>query len=290
MRELLDGCRQAPPDPPSATALLPLGLRETHIWTLKVPGDGREPPSQVLRELDGRERQRAAGFLRTRDRLRYVAAHVALRRVLALYLGRAPQAVRFGRADCPRCSGPHGRPQVRDVEDAPHFSLSHSGGLATVAVARTPVGVDVQTVPSPRTMELCAHRLHPRERADLSELRPPGRPLAFARLWSRKEAHLKGVGIGLARRLDADYLGGRAGPAGAVGGWLVRDLPDDAAGGADARDAVAAVAVRTRHDHRVVLRAVPVQGIYASGADAADLMAATAPLHVTDVRASGRST
>ncbi|MEB8337514.1 4'-phosphopantetheinyl transferase family protein [Streptomyces endophyticus] len=281
MRELLGGHRQAPPDPPPATALLSLGLRETHIWTLRVPGPGQEPPSHVLAELDRRERHRASGFLRPRDRLRYVAAHVVLRRVLALYLGLEPGAVRFGRADCPRCRGPHGRPEVRDAEGAPHFSLSHSGDLAMVAVAREPVGVDVQTVPSLETMELCGHRLHPQEWAEMSELPAGERALAFARVWARKEAYLKGLGFGLARRLDADYLGGRGRLAGAVGEWLVRDL-GEAGEGAAARDAVAAVAVRTRHDHRVTQRTVPVRAVYGSDAEGADLMAATAPFRSVD--------
>ncbi|MEB3964792.1 4'-phosphopantetheinyl transferase superfamily protein [Streptomyces kunmingensis] len=256
---------------------------------MRVPGPGQEPPSQVLAELDPRERHRAAGFLRTRDRLRYVAAHVALRRVLALYLGLEPGAVRFGRAECPRCRGPHGRPEVRGAAGAPHFSLSHSGDLAMVAVAREPVGVDVQTVPPLETMELCGHRLHPQERAEMSELPFGERPLAFARLWSRKEAYLKGLGFGLARRLDADYFGGRGRPAGAVGEWLVRDL-GDVGGGADAREAVAAVAVRTRNDHRVTLRTIPLRGVYGSGADGADLMAATAPFRSVDFGMCERST
>ncbi|MFD7291907.1 4'-phosphopantetheinyl transferase family protein [Streptomyces sp. NPDC059897] len=288
MRELLGGHRQAPAAPSAATALLSLGLRETHIWTLRVPDSGQEPGSQVLAELDRREWRRAAGFLRTRDRLRYLVAHVTLRRVLALYLGLEPGAVRLGRDGCPRCGGPHGRPAVRDAVGAPHFSLSHSGGWAMVAVAREPVGVDVQTVPSRETMELCGHRLHPQEWAELSELPPEERSLAFTRLWSRKEAYLKGLGFGLARRLDADQLGGGGRLAGGPGEWLVRDLGDVGAD-ADVRDAVAAVAVRTRHDHRVTLRTVPLRAVYGSASAGAGLMAATAPFRSVDFDASERA-
>ncbi|MER5950524.1 4'-phosphopantetheinyl transferase superfamily protein [Streptomyces sp. NPDC001904] len=281
MCELLGDRREAPPRAPRETPLLPLGARETHLWTLSLPGAGPEPPSQVLAELDRRERDRAAAFLRSRDRIRYVAAHVALRRVLALYLGLTPGAVRFGRAACRRCSGPHGRPEVRDAVGAPHFSLSHSGDLATVAVARVPVGVDVQTVPSPGATDLNVQRLHPCERNEVAELPPAERPRAFARVWSRKEAYLKGLGVGLSRRLDADYLGGHGDSA--DGEWLVRDLPGEALGGAEVRDAVAALAVRTRQDHRVTLRTVPGRAIRAPGP-----MAATEPHHAVDLNTAER--
>ncbi|MCX5199457.1 4'-phosphopantetheinyl transferase superfamily protein [Streptomyces sp. NBC_00249] len=195
---------------------------EVDLWDLRLPdrddGDGLLDTS----DLDDRERARAARFVSPRSRARYVAAHIALRRVLSTYLGLPAGELAFGRDPCPGCGGPHGRPVLTGSGSVPHFSLSHSRGLAVVAVAATPVGVDVQYVPPARTVERCAPALHPREQTELAAVPEVRRPEAFARLWARKEAYLKGIGTGLSRSPAADYLGDdpRAHPL----GWRVHDL------------------------------------------------------------------
>lgn len=218
---------------------LAAGPGEADVWILRHPWTGG--PGH---ELDDRERERARSFVRPQDRARYVSAHVALRRILALYLGAGPSGVRLGRAPCPGCGAPHGRPVVLDAVRPPHFSLSHGREVALVAVAAVPVGVDVQHVPSAETVELCEPRLHVRERRDLAGVPTGRRPAVFARLWARKEAYLKGLGTGLGRGPAADYLGDGAGRP---SGWLVGDLP---AGPGHA----AALALRGSRACRVSLR------------------------------------
>ncbi|MET8677420.1 4'-phosphopantetheinyl transferase superfamily protein [Streptomyces sp. NPDC004647] len=190
--------------------------------------------------LDAEERAQAVRFLRSADRDRYRVAHLALRRLLGAYLDRDPAAVELGREPCPGCGGPHGRPAV---PGAPlHFSLSHSGDLALLAFAGTPVGIDVEQVPSPGTAAEVARALHPAERAELAETPDALLPAAFARCWTRKEAYLKGTGTGLAENPAVTYVS--AGPVPACPpGWTVTDIPVPA-------DYAAACAVRlTRTDH-----------------------------------------
>ncbi|WP_406063376.1 4'-phosphopantetheinyl transferase superfamily protein [Streptomyces sp. NBC_01077] len=193
----------------------------------------------ALEELDGRERERAERFVSPGDRLRYVAAHIALRRVLALHTGTAPGDLRFTRATCPECGGPHGRPEL--AVDAPpvHFSLSHSHGLVLIAVAAAPVGADIQRSPGGGTVEACLPALHPAERAEVERRPESARPTAFGRLWTRKEAYLKGIGKGLAHGASSDYLG--TDTHGRPPGWSVLDLDL-----AQDRAFAAAVAVRAQ--------------------------------------------
>lgn len=175
--------------------------------------------------LDADEARRAAAFHFDRHRVRYVAAHVALRGILGERLGRAPGDVRFTRLPCPGCGGPHGRPALADAA-GPHFSLSHSGDLALVALAPAPVGADVEELPSAEVADRLAAALHPRERAELAELDDAWeRRLAVARAWVRKEAYLKGIGTGLARGTDRDYVGALAAPPGSPDGWTLHDVP-----------------------------------------------------------------
>ncbi|MYW64239.1 4'-phosphopantetheinyl transferase superfamily protein [Streptomyces sp. SID8379] len=175
--------------------------------------------------LDETELRRAAGFRFARHRERYVAAHLALRGVLGEHLGCAPGDVRFVRLACPGCGEPHGRPALADAPDV-HFSLSHSGDLALIAVAPAPVGADVEELPSAEVAQDLSAVLHPRERAELAALdTPSAHRAALARAWVRKEAYLKGIGTGLARAADLDYVGTLTGSPGAPGGWVVRDVP-----------------------------------------------------------------
>ncbi|MEU6256049.1 4'-phosphopantetheinyl transferase superfamily protein [Streptomyces sp. NPDC047043] len=192
------------------------------VQTWLVDSRLSDPPAAGdHRVLDAYERGRARSFARETDRRHYVAAHTALRRLLGCYLGTDPAAVQFHREPCPCCGAPHGRPAVRE---APlHFSLSHSDGVALLAFASHPVGVDVEKLPSADTVGLVAEWLHERERAELAALPVPERPAAFARCWTRKEACLKGTGAGLAQGLSHDYVGTGTHPAGIVG-WTLLDV------------------------------------------------------------------
>lgn len=173
--------------------------------------------------LDAEERRRAAAFRRAQDRAIYEAAHSALRILTGAYLSQDPAAVRFRREECPGCGGPHGRPALPG--HPLHFSVSHTEGLALLAFASAPVGIDVEVFPAEDLIADVATTLHPSEQKELGMLHASERPLAFARCWTRKEAYLKGTGEGLA----SDGLAGTAVGAGPcplpVEGWTIVDLP-----------------------------------------------------------------
>ncbi|MFC1410945.1 4'-phosphopantetheinyl transferase superfamily protein [Streptacidiphilus sp. N1-12] len=180
----------------------------------------------VLDLLDAEERARAAAFVHDADRIRYVAAHVALRRLLGDATGRPARDLVLIREPCPRCGEPHGRPALADPPRPLHFSLSHGGDLVLIGIAEVPIGVDVEGLPRGETVAELASVLHPGEQTELASLPADQLVPGFARLWTRKEAYLKGLGIGLGRDPSADYLG-TAGLAPNPPGWTVTDLPTD---------------------------------------------------------------
>lgn len=173
--------------------------------------------------LDAVERARAASFVREADVARFVAAHALLRRVVGATIDVDPAEVRFGRAPCIGCGAPHGRPLLVDEPDV-HFSLSHSGSEVLVALCGRPLGADVEQIVEPRVVDDVEPSLHPLERAELANLVPSDRPVHFTRLWVRKEALLKGLGVGLLRGLDRDYVGADSSVA-RPPGWHLTDLP-----------------------------------------------------------------
>jgi 4'-phosphopantetheinyl transferase len=171
-----------------------------------------------LAELDAREKARAAAFVFPADRHRYQVAHVMLRRVLADHLGTDPSRLTFGRQHCPTCGGPSGKPIVgvpawggdppgtpRGVDGAwpgLSFSLAHSGEAVAIAVARGPVGIDVEREPAGCVCSL-ASAMHPDDAAVVEPLPEPERHHAVIRWWVRAEAVLKCAGSGIAHGMDA---------------------------------------------------------------------------------------
>ncbi|MFE9840277.1 4'-phosphopantetheinyl transferase family protein [Streptomyces goshikiensis] len=233
------------------------------LWLLPAPETAGRHGPLALHELDETERGRADAFRRTADRERYVAAHIALRRLLAAYLRTAPQDIAFARAECPRCGAPHGRPVVAGA--GAHFSLSHTRGAVLIGVAGSPVGVDVERIPRPDRVEACAPALHPGERRELAAHARVERPAAFARLWARKEAYLKGTGVGVGGWMSRLYLGDEAPHAPArPAGWTVVDVPCGP-------DHAAAFAIRGRAP-RYDVRRLPPQAVMAAGHIAAEFM------------------
>ena len=159
-----------------------------------------------LAELDAREKARAAAFVFPADRHRYQVAHVMLRRVLAGHLGTDPSRLTFGRQRCPTCGGPSGKP-VLDVpvwggDPGLSFSLAHSGEAVAIAVARGPVGIDVEREATGCVCSL-ASAMHEADAAIVEVLPEPERHLAVIRWWVRAEAVLKCAGTGIAHGMDA---------------------------------------------------------------------------------------
>ncbi|MFG3106225.1 4'-phosphopantetheinyl transferase family protein [Streptomyces tendae] len=216
--------------------LLPDGA--PRLWLARIPDlrAGLVPLAESL--LDDGEKARVAALLRAEDRDAYQVTHTALRLLLGAYLGTAPSDVPLVRRACPVCRARHGPPAVPHTPL--HFSVSRSADLCLLAFARTAVGVDVERWPTPKVVADVGESLHPLERAALDACPPARRPAAFARVWTRKEAYLKGLGTGLGRAPHLDHLGISAYGARPVPGWAVSDV---AAGVGYA----AAVALAERH-------------------------------------------
>jgi 4'-phosphopantetheinyl transferase len=162
--------------------------------------------------LDAREKRRAERLEHELDRRRFVAAHAALRRELGERLKAAPADLEFTREPCGRCGGPHGRPIVlrpggslaRRAEL--HFSLSHSGSQGLLAIAPTPVGVDIEALPDASMCQQLTALMHPREQVRILSAPEEAQRTLFTRLWCRKEAYLKGIGVGLTHDSTEGYL------------------------------------------------------------------------------------
>ena len=158
------------------------------VWSADLDAS----PGLDPRRLPAPERERAARLRRPRDRARWIAARIALRRVLAHYLGQDPARIELRRGD-------HGKPALADPLAALRFNLSHSGGIALVAVAPDcEVGIDVEERRAGRDFARLAEiGLDAASQDAVRDAAPEHRAAAFYAAWVRREAVAKCVGTGL---------------------------------------------------------------------------------------------
>lgn len=182
-------------------------LGEVHVWSARLAlrqGSGQVSTQNKFEVFHGSlstdERKRAENFVHERDRNRFIMARGILRELLGHYLGKAPEQVCFS-------YGLNGKPYLAESSAGSglEFNLSHAADSAVYAFAnRTQVGIDIE----PLSKGLAWRQLAPivfsaREQGKLAEFPEDEKTEAFLRGWTRKEALVKGCGVGLSLDLDA---------------------------------------------------------------------------------------
>ncbi len=164
-----------------------------HLWRVALPDALEAGPARRLAEmLPEEELARCERYRRPEARLRALVSRAALRDVLGACLEVEPRRIALLEdGGKPRLAGALG--QELD------FSLSHSGGLALLAVAgRARVGVDLERLRPVRFLEEVAERFFSEEeRGELRLLRGGAKQKAWFRLWTRREAAAKAQGLGI---------------------------------------------------------------------------------------------
>jgi 4'-phosphopantetheinyl transferase len=202
------------------TAGAALAPGETRVWLVELDAglntedevDSTEP-GQELASLSPDEQARAARFVRARERRRFARCRAALREILGGLLGEPPSALKFrARAKGkPELDSPASRGDLSAVRVDLRFNVSHSSELAMIAVCLgRELGVDLERVrPIAEADRIVASFFSPVEQAEFAVIADDVRSATFLRGWTRKEAILKGLGVGLAG-LAAHYETGFA--------------------------------------------------------------------------------
>lgn len=210
-------CHWRVPSIPDNTALcVGLELEDIKAW-----------PSHCAPFTTQREQQEAARYTHVEDAARHLAGRAMARRLLHSALGQ--------KFDREFARTPYGKPFCPEIST--DFSISHSGVMVWIALCRcATIGIDVEKVrPLPDAAELTS-QLHPLEREALLYLPPEELETAFYRCWTRKEAVLKALGMGLSMPLHSFRVD--TGPQ--EGCWIIsaaghKDHSTDATHSADAR-------------------------------------------------------
>jgi 4'-phosphopantetheinyl transferase len=166
-----------------------------HLWTISK---GTRTVSDYVPLLSRHELNRASGMRSQQLFDRFVADHGALRLLLSAYLETDPRTLQID-------VNKYGKPHI----DIPHcrlrFNMSHSGEITMIAVCLdAEVGVDVEAVrPIAEWEEIAASHFSSQENESLRAEGSRTRVYAFFRCWTRKEAFIKAIGMGLSLPLDS---------------------------------------------------------------------------------------
>ena len=170
-----------------------IDLDGVHVWQAHL---STVPPTfqELASFAPKHELEQARSMWIPSVRERYAISRIFLRTTLSFYLGIDATDIVFELSQ-------FGKPRIAksDLE----FNLTHSANLALLAIASNRrVGIDVEQVSTdPRVLEIARRFFSTDEYAALEALPSDLLLSAFYATWTRKEAFLKGVGLGIARHL-----------------------------------------------------------------------------------------
>lgn len=198
-----------------AAAQQPLSSRfqeDCQLHLVELPDKDDEVSAATRACLSDEDKQRAARFVRAVDAHRYMAAHAALRVLLAPACLCTPR-------DVPMTTREGGKPTLMMASPALHFNLTHSDNWALIALhPHWEIGVDLEMhKPWPHMNDLAESVFSQAELRTWRATTPADQASVLYTAWTRKEACLKAVGTGLITPPDQVELG--LAPTPARGQW-----------------------------------------------------------------------
>jgi 4'-phosphopantetheinyl transferase len=161
---------------------------QIHIWLIDT---NNYLSSDFAAYLDDQEIKRAQRFKFTKDRNCFIGSHAALRILLGKYCNGDPCTITYEYTA-------NNKPIL--IENNPiKFNLSHSHDQAIIAITKShPIGIDIEYMQTKEILSELAKRFFSnQEYAEYQNLPAAQKTLGFYNCWTRKEAFVKALGIGI---------------------------------------------------------------------------------------------
>ena len=168
-----------------------------HVWPINLSITPVQE-KRFLSVLSPDELERVHRIRLLTQKQRTIAARGALRHILAQYLKMAANDIQLAYNE-------HQKPYLAmAAQQFLHFNLTHSKDQALLAVTRNyPIGIDIEKIESKFNLDIAKRYFSTTENQALAQLPAQEQVLAFFRLWSRKEAMVKAIGMGLSLPLSS---------------------------------------------------------------------------------------
>ena len=189
----------SPPTPwREISKIPPVAPGEIQVWRINL----RRPPAEISQRqnlLTAAEKIQAAQFHFSHDQRQFIVRRVARRQLLATNLGLRPEVIQIESANFQK-------PAIAETQnpDRLRFNCSHSADWALIALApEKEIGVDLeQHRPLADAGDLAGKFFSDHEIRELAGLPSALRLQGFYNSWTRKEAFVKAIGLGLAYPLN----------------------------------------------------------------------------------------
>jgi 4'-phosphopantetheinyl transferase len=160
------------------------------VWMAEVSAS-RDALRFLEPYLDAQDRERAARFHFAEDRARYVLGRALVRNILGRYWSQTPETIELASTE-------RGQLYFSD-DEAMRFSITHAHNLVAVALtANARVGIDIEYMERKLNLEGLGERILSAEDFRVFQVLPDRVMVpTFFRIWTRKEAYLKGTGEGI---------------------------------------------------------------------------------------------
>jgi 4'-phosphopantetheinyl transferase len=162
---------------------------EVIIWQIDYSQDLFEKILPSAHVLSLEEKARTHHFSLLEDKSKFIFSHVVLRLILSNYTGLSPEGIDL-------YENQYGKPYIRSGEF--YFNISHAKEKLAIAISKTEIGIDLEYIDAElNLMEIEGTVLTKSEISLLSSFAPKLQAKQFFLFWTRKEAIVKAIGIGL---------------------------------------------------------------------------------------------
>lgn len=168
--------------------------QEVHLWWADL-NFSRDEQEQLVGCLSDGERTRAAKFKVDEPRQQFTGTRGALRMILARYVNELPANIHISQTG-------QGKPYLTN-DHRVFFNLAHVADRSVIAIGRAPImGVDLEAIRPNRDLDSLAKRVFSTLELEEYLLLPVDeRVRGFYCGWTRKEAYLKAIGVGIGASL-----------------------------------------------------------------------------------------
>lgn len=159
------------------------------IWRFNLDSYFQRIP-EMYGLLSNEEKAKSEKFRKEGDRQMFIASRASLRLIMSCYLNIEPREIRFS-------ANKNKKPQLQnECNYGIHFNVSHSGPYILIAVSDEEIGVDIEFYKHLTILKSEMEHLFTRQEISFIASQNPPED-AFSKLWTRKEALLKGTSQGI---------------------------------------------------------------------------------------------